>query len=303
MRGDFLARQWRIIKAIASANQGFTASQLAESEGVELRTVYRDLESLQSAGFPLYGKKEGRSTKWFLVDPVKGKGLPAPYTVGEIIALWLAKNMLAKLPDASLYQALDSLFEKFASSLVPSSLQKISEIQKSFKVVTPDEEDVRALEQKIDLVNQMVLAKKRMQVKMQDAKSGAVEEVLIDPYRTWRFEDNWYLMAFSHSAHKTQLLPIARLLEMRLLPEDCTADINFELSDFLRDVCNQVMEDKFRVRIRISPLWQQWFSGDHKNKTSPIIGNLQSDGSLEIEMHFNESISSFDKDKDNQEQP
>ncbi|MDR1397548.1 MAG: WYL domain-containing protein [Desulfarculales bacterium] len=287
MRGDYLARQWRIIKAIAAASQGLTASQLADSEQVQLRTVYRDLESLQSAGFPLYSKRDGRSTKWFLVDPVKGKGLPAPYTVAEIIALWLAKNLLHNMPDPALHTALDSLFYKFTSSLVPSSFNKIAEIQKSFEIVRPDEETVKIYAQKIDLINQMVLAKKRMRIKFKPGGQEEIREMLIDPYRTWYYESNWYLMAYSHDHQKTMMLPIENIQETRLLPEDCAPDLNFEIGDFMRDVCAQVITDKFRVRVRLSPLWQELFGDENKSGRQ-----TRAKQDMEMEVSFKTGLSS-----------
>lgn len=281
-----MARQWRLIKAIASANQGITAAQLAKQEEVELRTVYRDIQTLQDAGFPLYGKKEGRSTKWSLVDSAKGKGLPAPYTVSEIISLWLAQDMLSKLPDRGISQTLDSLFSKITASLAQGSLAKLSEIKSSFTIVELDQNAVKELEQKIDLVNQMVLAKKRLQVSYQ--QEGVIQELLLDPYRTWHYENQWYVMAYCHQLKGTHMLLIENIEKMRLIDEDSTPDPNFDLGDFMRNVCNQVIQDKLKVKIKVSPIWQEWFGTD-KGKT-PLHGKLNEDGSLEVEMNLGNAL-------------
>jgi len=53
-RGDQLSRQWKIIQALSSSGRGTTAARLAEEAECTLRTVYRDLEALQAAGFPVY---------------------------------------------------------------------------------------------------------------------------------------------------------------------------------------------------------------------------------------------------------
>ena len=52
MRGDQLARQWRVIRAIESSPNGLTVAEIAKREGSGIRTIYRDLEALQAAGFP-----------------------------------------------------------------------------------------------------------------------------------------------------------------------------------------------------------------------------------------------------------
>ena len=58
-RGDQLARQWRIIQILISSRMGKSAADLAGELEYGVRTIYRDLEALQVAGFPLYNEKVG----------------------------------------------------------------------------------------------------------------------------------------------------------------------------------------------------------------------------------------------------
>lgn len=279
IRGNYLARQWRIIKAVAAARQGITAARLSEQEEIELRTVYRDLQTLQDAGFPLYGKKDGRTTKWFLADPVKGKGVPAPFTMAELIALSLARDILAKLPDNSISQALSSLFVKFSSTLVHGSITKLNEIQDSISIISKSAQELSELEQKIDLVNQMVLAKKRLRVIYEE--NGEVMELLTDPYRTWYYGDQWYLMAHCHELKETRMLLIERIKQMRLIDEDSTPDPNFDLGDFLRRISEQVIADMFNIRIKVAPIWREWLGSASKAQEG---GRINADGSMEVEL-------------------
>jgi predicted DNA-binding transcriptional regulator YafY len=62
-RGDQLARQWKIIQMLITSRQGKSAADLAVEIECHPRTLYRDLEALQAAGFPIYTEKvEGRRT-------------------------------------------------------------------------------------------------------------------------------------------------------------------------------------------------------------------------------------------------
>jgi len=66
-----LGRQWRIIQTLISAGKGMSAAELAEELECNPRTLYRDLEALQVAGFPFYSdRKEGKSL-WWVLDTVK----------------------------------------------------------------------------------------------------------------------------------------------------------------------------------------------------------------------------------------
>jgi len=47
MRGDQLACQWRVIRAIEASPNGLTVAEIAKREETGIRTIYRDLEALQ----------------------------------------------------------------------------------------------------------------------------------------------------------------------------------------------------------------------------------------------------------------
>jgi predicted DNA-binding transcriptional regulator YafY len=48
MRGDQLARQWRVIRAIEASSNGLTVAEIAKREETGIRTIYRDLEALRN---------------------------------------------------------------------------------------------------------------------------------------------------------------------------------------------------------------------------------------------------------------
>ena len=85
MRGDQLARQWRIIRAIETSPSGLTVAEIAKREETGIRTIYRDLDALQVAGFPLYNEKVENANRWAFVDTFKFK-IPAPFTLTELMS-------------------------------------------------------------------------------------------------------------------------------------------------------------------------------------------------------------------------
>ena len=61
-RGDQLGRQWKIIRRLIAAKQGKSVRDLATDLDCHPRTVYRDLEALQVAGFPVYNERVGNKS-------------------------------------------------------------------------------------------------------------------------------------------------------------------------------------------------------------------------------------------------
>lgn len=54
MRRNQLVRQWRLLQGLEAARNGLTVAEMMATGRISERTVYRDLNDLQRAGFPLH---------------------------------------------------------------------------------------------------------------------------------------------------------------------------------------------------------------------------------------------------------
>jgi len=89
-----LLRQWQLIVALSARRQGLTLHEMATDHGVNQRTIRRDLNTLQRAGFPLEETVSDHGRKhWKLAA---GANSP-PLTFGwdEAIALFLARKVIS----------------------------------------------------------------------------------------------------------------------------------------------------------------------------------------------------------------
>ena len=106
-RGDQLGRQWKLLQLLISAAAGKTASELAAQLACNPRTVYRDLEALQLAGFPLYNEYVAGRHVWTVLETFK-RQIPVPCSLPELMALYFSRDMLKWLHDTVFYEALES---------------------------------------------------------------------------------------------------------------------------------------------------------------------------------------------------
>lgn len=58
-RNSQLIRQWQIVRELQTSRRGVRICELAVAHRVHWRTIARDIEALEAAGFPLY-QAEGR---------------------------------------------------------------------------------------------------------------------------------------------------------------------------------------------------------------------------------------------------
>ena len=121
-RGDQLGRQWRIIQTLLTSKLGKSAAELADDLDCNPRTVYRDLEALQVAGFPIYTERIDGKNLWSLLDTMKHQ-LPIPFNLMELMALYFSRDMLKVFKDTVFYDSLESLFHKIKTTLPGESLE------------------------------------------------------------------------------------------------------------------------------------------------------------------------------------
>ena len=132
-RGDQLARQWKIIQTLISSRKGKAASELAADLHCHSRTIYRDLEALQAAGFPVYTDKVAGKNVWALLDNAK-QSMPIPFNLPELMALYFSRGMMGVLKGTIFYDSLVSLFDKIKATLPGDCLAYLERIKKSMEV-------------------------------------------------------------------------------------------------------------------------------------------------------------------------
>ena len=120
-RNAEVIRQWTILSEIEHARgAGVTIDELASLCAVTTRTIRRDLQALEEAGFPLFddkGRDDGR-TRWS-INGQAFKTLIAGLTLSELSALYFSRTLLESLAGTPFAGDLESAFDKLAAGLTP----------------------------------------------------------------------------------------------------------------------------------------------------------------------------------------
>src|SRR5712671_6659472 len=129
-RNAEVIRQWTILRAIERArNIGVTIDDLASRCDVTTRTIRRDLQALEEAGFPLYDDRshdDGR-TRW-RVNGQAFKGLAAGLTLSELCALYFSRTFVESLSGTPFRDDVESAFEKLSAALTPHMRQFLDQL-------------------------------------------------------------------------------------------------------------------------------------------------------------------------------
>jgi predicted DNA-binding transcriptional regulator YafY len=109
-RNDRTVRLEVVKRALAESRRGIALKSLAEKHGFKLRNLYRDIDALEAAHFPIR-KEDGRYRLDSKVTTLAGAPTP-----DERLALFLAREQAAGWKHTSLGRALDTLWNRISST-------------------------------------------------------------------------------------------------------------------------------------------------------------------------------------------
>ena len=118
-RNSELIRQWTILQRIATA-RGQTIPKLANELSVSTRTIRRDLEALQVAGFPVYDEIVHGSKHWRLDARAMGALARTGLTLSELAALYFSRALIECFAGTALRKDITSVFDKLEAVLSPA---------------------------------------------------------------------------------------------------------------------------------------------------------------------------------------
>lgn len=117
MRNAEVIRQWQILRAIESSRTGVTIHDLAGLADVTTRTIRRDLQALQEAGFAVFDEGEENETKRWKLHAQPFRALQDGLSVSDVASLYLSRALVEAMPGWPLADELREAFAKIERSL------------------------------------------------------------------------------------------------------------------------------------------------------------------------------------------
>ena len=122
-RNDQVTRQWHLLRLLESSH-GVTMQEMVDRLPADYprhhRTVRRDLEALEAAGFPIINERTDGHVRWRLMDGFR-HAAALLFSPTELMALVISRSLLQPLAGTHIQTALDSAMAK-ASRLLMQKL-------------------------------------------------------------------------------------------------------------------------------------------------------------------------------------
>ena len=168
-----------------------TAKEIAQRFRISLRTVYRDIRTLEAAGVPV-GSEAGKGyflVEGFLLPPIM-------FTPAEVGSLITAGKFLTGFGDRSFLENFDSAMFKIKSILKHSDKNYAEELQNSIEVYCTDRQNDSLADNVIATIQTAICGKKAISIQYLALDSSKPACRMVEPISLGFYEQNWHLIAY-----------------------------------------------------------------------------------------------------------
>ena len=280
MRGEQLARQWRLVQRLARSRVGVGLDELAEDLECTRRTVYRDLDALMMAGFPVLSeRRDGRVRYRFLESFQLGD---VPFTPDEVLALAFGADLLRVLEGTVFHDSIRSALDKIRAGLSDELKGYLARLGDAFRVLPGPHKRYRAYRETIECLSRAALGRQTVRIRYRTGTTGRVTRRDLDPYRVWYRGTGLYVVGHDHRSREIRTFAVDRIERIDLLDRRFEVDPDFDFDRWAAGSFGVVSEPATRVRIHFDRRWASYVS-EHEwhptQRSRPLPG-----GGLELEL-------------------
>ena len=216
-RNQEVIRQWKVLHALESSRHGASIDALSDELDVTTRTIRRDLAALQEAGFPLYDERDDDGRVRWRLDGAVLKGLETGFTLAELCALYMSRNLLEAVAGTPFQRDLTNAFARLEKMLSPRMRQFLDRLP-SVLVAKPGPRATGS-EASPDAVGRLLEATLHFRVatmRYHSVSSARVKDYVVHPYRLVFAQGGLYLLAYVPEYKDVRTFAVDRIAAVSL---------------------------------------------------------------------------------------
>ncbi len=234
---------------ILEARYGATVDELAEECGVTRRTIYRDLDAIREAGYPLTSEPQddGRTLYSFITGYKKTP--PITFSLEELMTLYLCRGQLGFLKGTPFQDDLDAIFGRIHSSLPPRSVAHLERIAETASPKFQGERDYAAKKELLKELRRALLYQYRVDLSYTPARR-TTEVYRFDPYTLLFYDGALYLGGYAHNREALRLFLVDRIEQVTVLDKRFEIPKDFSAADLTGSAFGLIDEQQQTIKVR-----------------------------------------------------
>lgn len=263
---------------ILQSGGGQNAEGLAKQSGVSRRTLFRDLQTLRSAGVPLeFDPDQNRYSlagAFFLP--------PTTFTAVEALSLIALASEMGRRERLPFYEGAYAAAVKLESSLPAPIRQNVRLMTRNIRIrparVNPLDEKDRFFQQLVDAR----AARRVVRIRYDSLTEWEVITTKLRPYQLLFSRHSWYVIGRSSLHAEIRTFNVGRIVDLETLPEKFSVPRGFNVERYVRNAWNMIPEPgkDYQIVIRFQPMVARNVAEVVWHKTQQV--RFLEDGSLEF---------------------
>lgn len=237
---------------LLEARRGLTLDELAEECDVDRRTIHRDLNAVEQAGYTLTAEwQDGKKVYSFLT---KSRNIPPiSFTLNQLLTLYLLRSLGSYLAGTPFQAEIDQLFRGITSVLPDRYVAHLERIARVSLPILRGTRDYSAAAAHVEELQRALLHQYR--VRLDYAKQGLKqsEEYLLDPYTLVFHKGGIYLLGYAHNRKGMRLFALERVRGIEVTRQRFEIPEGYEPESHFSSAFGLVSDRPMHVRVRFAP--------------------------------------------------
>ena len=218
-RNAEVIRQWSILKEL-EASRRVTIDDLAQKTGVTTRTIRRDLEALQSAGFPLYDETHDGRKYWTLEQKAFRRLDDTGFTLAELSALYFSRTLVECLSGTPFERDVRSAFDKLAGALTPGMKQFLDRMPLVMQAkAEPGAQAATPRTKEVAQLVEATMQHRRVTMRYHSFSSNREKTYVFEPYRLLFGQGGLYVIGMVPEYGELRTFAVDRIGQLSLTEE------------------------------------------------------------------------------------
>jgi proteasome accessory factor B len=272
------------ILELLSMGRSLTSSELNRifDEKVTLRTIQRDMITIQQAGIPLFCEKNHKKENvWSFPRDYRRMILPS-IQKSELISLYILKAYLKEFRGTKIEDNLTSVIDKL-EDMAPGEVYLDLDNADDF---VWDQDygayDYSLLDDLIHKVINAIVEKKWLQITYQSRDETTGKTYPIFPYRLFSYHGSIYLAAYTPQHQNTISLVLQRIKSLTFAENIIDTVPPFNMENFQNNRFGVFSGPIEKIRLQIDPRYAIYFRNRSWHPSQEV--KMQNDGSMILTM-------------------
>ncbi len=219
------------------------AQELADRFEVSLRTIYRDIRSLEEAGVPVIGEAG------YGYSLVEGYRLPpVMFTREEALSLLVAEKILEKSIDAKSSKHFSEAIIKLKAVLKVTEKDLLESIAGQVAVIKRIPENPEIKDRFLLGILQSLPDRHLVRMSYTTFEAGVTSDRTVEPVGVYYSFEQWYMIAWCRLRQDYRTFRLDRIKSLTVLSETHSSN-HPSLKDYLNKVAREERLEKVRVEV------------------------------------------------------